>query len=130
MPTLRHIKETCLYVSDLALCRSFYHGVLQLPVISEKPGRHIFFRVGPDVLLCFLPEATRAETTLPAHFASGQQHFALECEAAEYGAWKAYLAEKQIAVESEQDWGRGIKSFYFRDPFGHSVEICMPGLWG
>ena len=48
------IKETCLYVSDLAKTKDFYFGLLKFEVIGEVPGRHVFFRVGSSVLLCFI----------------------------------------------------------------------------
>ena len=129
MPVIRKIKETCLYVSDLQQTRDFYHGILGLPVMSMKHDTFIFFRAGEDVLLCFNPEATQTQTSLPPHFAYGKQHFAFECPAEDYQAWIRKLEVAGITIEHRQDWGNDIHSFYFRDPDGHSVEIAMPGLW-
>ena len=66
MPRLNKIKETCLYVADLERCRAFYAGIMGLEVITFKAGRHVFFRAGEDVLLCFLAEATRKEESVAA----------------------------------------------------------------
>src|SRR5215218_5612952 len=70
------IKETCIYFRDLALARSFYHEKLGLPIISFVPGKHIFFRAGSSVLLCFNPDDSRAKTSPPPHFSEGKYHFA------------------------------------------------------
>lgn len=126
---LNKIKETCLYVSDLEATKAFYHNILGLPLISLKAGRHVFFRVGEDVLLCFLPEVTMAEEDLPHHFGFGQQHFAFECEEKDYDAWKLHLEQHNISIEHEATWRNGLQSIYFRDPDFHSVEIVMPGIW-
>jgi catechol 2,3-dioxygenase-like lactoylglutathione lyase family enzyme len=126
---LQKIKETCLYVKDLERTQAFYNGLLGLPVISFKAGRHVFFRAGEDVLLCFLPEATKDDTHLPRHFGYGEQHFAFECKVGEYHKWKQNLKDLNIEIEHEEDWGRGFLSVYFRDPDNHCLEIVMPGMW-
>lgn len=123
------IKETCLYIHDLDKAEDFYHKKLGMPVISKEKGRHIFFRCGSSVLLCFDPEATKNETTLPPHFANGKQHIAFEVEAADYARAKAELAEKGIQITHEQPWKDGLKSSYFEDPFGHVLEIVPKGIW-
>ncbi|MEZ5023601.1 MAG: VOC family protein [Chitinophagales bacterium] len=126
---LQKIKETCLYVEDLQATKAFYHDILGLPIISVNEDRHVFFRVGEDVLLCFLPEVTMKETSLPHHFGYGQQHFAFECLAEDYEKWKEKLEESGIDIEHEATWENGLKSIYFRDPDFHSVEIVVPGIW-
>ena len=78
------IKETCLYVNDLDQTAEFYLNILELPLISRSEGRHIFFRCGSSVLLCFLNTATIAEETLPPHYAVGRQHLAFEVTVDEY----------------------------------------------
>ncbi len=126
---LQKIKETCLYVSDLEQTKAFYHDLLGLPLISFKEGRHVFFRVGEDVLLCFLPEVTKTDIHLPRHFGYGELHFAFECKTGDYHLWKKKLQELKIKIEHEEDWGRGFLSIYFRDPDQNCVEIVMPGMW-
>ncbi|WP_210487425.1 VOC family protein [Rufibacter aurantiacus] len=123
------IKETCLYVQDLDRTTAFYTEVLDLPVIGQVPGRHVFFRVGSSVLLCFNAQKTRGSKDLPPHFGEGQLHLAFECEAAEYVAWKEKLQGANITIEHEQTWPHDRKSCYFRDPDQHLLEIVVPGIW-
>lgn len=123
------IKETCLYCSDLDKTEDFYHGKLGMPVISKVDHRHIFFRAGSSVLLCFLPEITKNEQQLPPHFAYGKQHIAFETDQENYAAWKELIQEKNISITHEQKWKDGLQSFYFEDPDGHVLEIIPNGIW-
>lgn len=125
----RQIKETCLYVQDLDRTETFYQEKLGLPLISKVADRHVFFRAGSSVLLCFRAEATRQEETLPPHFAEGHQHIAFECEAETYEAWKQRLQAVGIPIEQEARWGERYRSLYFRDPDQHVLEIVEPGMW-
>lgn len=129
-PSLSHIKETCLYIRDTAETRAFYEGKLRLACIAEVPSQFVFFAVGADRLLCFVSEFSRNNPTLPAHHAEGPQHIAFEAPTPEaYEAWRTHLAAAGIAIEHETTWPTGRRSFYFRDPNGHSLEIVEPGVW-
>ncbi|GAB3656248.1 glyoxalase/bleomycin resistance/extradiol dioxygenase family protein [Echinicola sediminis] len=123
------IKETCLYINDLDKAEKFYHDNLDMPVISREEGRHIFFRCGSAVLLCFIPEATKNEKVLPPHYASGKQHIAFEVAAADYAASRQKLIDRGIHITHEQPWKDGLMSCYFEDPFGHVLEIVPKGIW-
>ena len=127
---IKKIKETCLYVTELERTRQFYQGKLGLNVIGEVKGRHIFFRAGASVLLCFVPEVSKKKGKLPPHFGSGQLHLAFEVTREEYEGWKEKIQRSGIPIEQEYDWGRGFKSFYFRDPDQHLLEVVMEGMWG
>lgn len=116
-------------MSSLDSSEAFYHQMLGFDIISKVEGRHIFFRVGGQVLLCFIAEATKAETELPAHYASGKQHIAFEVSPDQYEAWKEKLLDDGVEVTHEQLWKPGVSSFYFEDPDGHVLEILPPGLW-
>jgi len=124
------IKETALYVGDLAQSRDFYHGVLGLPVITYVEGQHVFFRAGESVLLCFNAEHSKTKEGVPPHYGSGELHFAFQCKDGDYERWKALVKENGIEIEQEVVWREGKKSFYFRDPDHHSVEIVERGIWG
>ena len=126
---IKQIKETCLYVADLEKTEHFYKDLLGLDLIGKREGRHVFFRIGNDVLLLFKPEVTKEDTHLPPHYAHGKQHIAFEVSNSDYEAVKQDLQEKGIAITHEEDWGRGILSFYFEDPSGHVLEIASEGLW-
>lgn len=123
------IKETCLYIPDLDKAVGFYHGILGLPIISKVEGRHVFFRCGSSVLLCFLPEVTKKESNLPPHFAKGKQHIAFEVTKSDYLKSKDILENNDIRITHEQEWKGGLKSIYFEDPFGHVLEIVPEGIW-
>lgn len=127
---ITRIKETCLYIEDIERTHQFYHHVLELPVISRVPQRHIFFRAGDSVLLCFLRENSRNQTNLPPHWAEGPQHIAFEVPKEEYAQWKDKLAKANVAITFIQQWPEGRESFYFKDPDDHVLEIIPPGLWG
>lgn len=123
------IKETCLYVADLDRCELFYTQVLGLERIARTDGRHVFFRVGQEVLLCFIAATTRQPSEKAPHGAAGVQHVAFEVPAVEYDAWKARLQVAGVAVVEETHWRPGVRSVYFRDPDGHMLELVEPGLW-
>lgn len=124
------IKETCLYVKDLEATKEFYHGKLGLEVIGFVSDRHVFFRAGESVLLCFIADSTKPTGgTLPAHYGSGNLHFAFETTDEEYEKWKEQIRRVGIDIEQETTWRDNRKSFYFRDPDGNLAEIVMQGIW-
>ncbi len=126
---IKKIKETCLYVTDLAASKAFYEGKLGFELIGEVKNRHVFFRAGASVLLCFISEVSKKSTALPPHFGAGQLHVAFEVAKDQYEPWKQLVKDAGIAVEQEFDWGGGYLSFYFRDPDQHLLEIVMEGMW-
>ena len=123
------IKETCLYFCDLERARLFYEDVLGLPVISYVPGKHIFFKAGSSVLLCFNPDDSKNKKSPPAHFGDGKYHFAFEVKAGEYEDHKRELQSKGIKIIDKVIWGSGQESFYFEDPGGNILEIVPEGVW-
>ena len=124
------IKETCLYVHDLERIRKFYHEILGLPIIHFEPGKHIFFRLGSSVLLCFNPDDSKTTVTPPAHFGGGKQHFAFEISDRLYPEVKQEIIDKGIEIVDEITWPGGKKSFYFNDPEGNVLEILPEkGIW-
>ena len=86
------------------------------------------------VLLLFRRGTTAAglsfpEGCIPAHDGEGPAHFAFAIDSDDLDAWRRHLAAEGVEIESELSWERGGKSFYFRDPDGHSVELATPGVW-
>ncbi|MEM9833389.1 MAG: VOC family protein [Bacteroidota bacterium] len=126
---IESIKEVCLYVDDLETTRAFYHDLLGFSIISEVVNRHLFFRVGDAVLLCFNPKVTKNETILPPHYAIGPQHIAFQVDLAEYEAWKNKLQQHGVTIIHEQQWRENRYSCYFHDPVGNVLELVPPGIW-
>jgi catechol 2,3-dioxygenase-like lactoylglutathione lyase family enzyme len=124
------IKETCLYLRDLDKAKEFYHHILGLELISYIKGKHIFFRAGGSVLLCFNPEDSRTKKSPPAHYADGKQHFAFEVRNEEYISVKEEIRSKGIAIIDEIVWESGKESFYFTDPEENILEVLPEtGIW-
>jgi catechol 2,3-dioxygenase-like lactoylglutathione lyase family enzyme len=124
------IKETCLYIHNLEQAKSFYHDVLELPIIAYVEAKHIFFRAGSSVLLCFNPSDSRHKTSPPAHYAEGKQHFAFEVRTEDFEDSKAWLEAKGIRITDTVTWKSGAKSYYFEDPEGNVLEILPDsGVW-
>lgn len=123
------IKETCLYFQDLEKAHEFYHGLLQLPVISFVKNKHIFFRAGTSVLLCFNPEDSKIKKSPPPHYAEGKPHFALEVKAEEYEETKASFQKLGIKISDVVVWKNSQESFYFEDPAGNIGEVVPAGIW-
>ncbi len=129
MKEIIKIKETCLYIHDLEKAKSFYHERLGLEIIHYQPEKHIFFRAGSSVLLCFNPGDSKQKTSPPAHFAEGNQHFAFEVDKENYEECKSKLEALNIPIIDELVWKSGQESFYFNDPEGNVLEIVPVGVW-
>ena len=127
--TFTRIKETSLYVQDLERTEAFYKEKLGFKLIAKEEGRHLFFKVGSSVLLCFLADTTKTGDELPPHYGEGNLHIAFEVPKKKYKAMKTWIHSKDIEIEHEQHWFDDYYSFYFRDPDGHSLEIVAQGMW-
>lgn len=128
------IIETCLYAHDLDAAEHFYRRLLGLDVVSREPGRHVFFRCGGQMLLVFEPESTAntpaSGPAIPTHGATGQGHVAFFLPPDHMDAVPAFLDARDIPMETEIDWPHGVRSYYFRDPAGNSLEFTTRALWG
>ncbi|RBI77297.1 glyoxalase/bleomycin resistance/extradiol dioxygenase family protein [Roseovarius sp. TE539] len=129
------VLEAALYADDLKAAARFYGGVMGLEEIIRVAGRHVFFRVGPTVLLIFDPVATTAGGSNPAlpvppHGAHGPGHLCFAATRDEINLWRTRLEAAGYPVEADFDWPNGARSIYFRDPAGNSLEIAEPRLWG
>lgn len=129
------VLEAAVYVDDLDAAAEFYGGLLDLDEVIRNEPRHVFFRCGRTVVLCFVAGETRkppASDSLPVppHGATGPGHICFAAEAAELDAWAAHLAAAGVAIEADFTWPNGARSIYVRDPAGNSVEFAEPKLWG
>ena len=129
-PILDQILETSLYTSDLDQAETFYRTVLGLEVFAKEPGRHVFFKCGHQMLLLFNPAKTMEECDAAPHGAHGPGHAAFAVPMSELDTWKNHLQQMGIAIEKDFQWPNGVRSIYFRDPAGNSLEFTSPKLWG
>lgn len=129
-PPLGGVHEAALYVDDLATAERFWRR-LGLQLMGRKPGRHVFFRAGRDMLLLFDAGATAGGEGVPAHGATGPGHVALDVPDTDaLEAWREHLDLAGVDVEHEEEWPTGGRSLYFRDPAGNSIELITRGSWG
>ena len=116
-------------MNDLEATRAFYSNLLGFSIISDVANRHIFFRVGEAVLLCFNPDITKNVAVLPPHYAIGPQHIAFQVSQGEYEYWKEKLQKNGVKIIHEQHWKEEKYSFYFHDPARNVLEIIPPNIW-
>lgn len=134
-PAIAAVLETVLYASDLDAIEAFYRNTLQLVPRAKVEGRHIFYRIGNQMLLFFDPEATGVASRdpklpVPPHGARGPGHVCFAASAAEIEAWRAQLTKSGVAIEADFEWPGGGRSIYFRDPAGNCIEFAEPRIWG
>ena len=128
------ILETVLYTKDLAAAETFYREVLGLSPFGKAQLRHLFYRVGNQVLLIFNPDATRVPPApealpVPPHGMDGEGHVCFRASASEIDAWRSTLQAKGVAIEADFEWPGGGRSIYFRDPAGNCLEFAEPRIW-
>jgi len=96
------VMEAALYVDDLDAAEAFYGGVLGLERITRADGRHVFFRCGQSVVLCFIAAATEVVSEMtampvPPHGARGPGHMCFAATRAAQAAWRERLDAVQTA---------------------------------
>lgn len=126
--------EAAIYVGDLDAAAAFYGDLLQLEPFQRVADRHIFYRLGPAVLLVFNPDKTEQATRnprlpVPCHGARGAGHVCFAMPRADIDALRARLTRAGVEPDAEFDWPNGAHSLYVRDPAGNSVEFAEPWLW-
>ena len=105
MPKLDGILETAIHTEDMVRARAFYEGVLGLEPIYSNNRLSAYAVAGRDVLLVFRKCTTEQTValpsgTIPGHGGDGD-------------------ASRGVAIEGRNNWERGGRRIYFRDPDGH-----------
>jgi catechol 2,3-dioxygenase-like lactoylglutathione lyase family enzyme len=126
---LGRIMETSLYADDLDQAEAFYRSVLGLEVFAKETGRHLFFKLGNQMLLIFNPAKTTGVFESVPHGARGPGHIAFAVTMPGLDGWRARLQDKGIKIEKEIVWPGGGRSLYFRDPAGNCLELASPLIW-
>ncbi|MGB9384113.1 MAG: VOC family protein, partial [Pseudolabrys sp.] len=126
--------ETAIHTEDMVRARAFCEGVLGLEPIYSDNRLSAYAVAGRDVLLVFRKGATGQTVglpsgTIPGHGGDGVLHVAFAISKDELDRWEAHLASRGVDIEGRNDWERGGRSLYFRDPDGHLLELATPGLW-
>jgi catechol 2,3-dioxygenase-like lactoylglutathione lyase family enzyme len=125
------ILETCLCVTDLDAAEQFYRRALGLEFVSRQAGRHVFLRLGQRMFLLFnAAESELPQGGFPPHGTRGPGHVCFTCREEEIDAWRQHLETCGVAIEHVHTWPGGVRSLYFRDPSGNSVELASPRIWG
>ncbi len=134
MPTLRDVKETCLYVDNLDRAKRFYQDVMGLEPLVEDDRFCALDVATKHVLLIFVRGASQQETklpggTIPPHDGAGPIHAGFAVDTQELPEWESHLASHGVKILSRVCWPRGGQSIYFRDPDSHLLELLTPGVW-
>lgn len=132
---LRGVLEAAIYVAELDTTERFYGKALGLPRLLREEGRHVFFRCGRTILLCFIAEQTKVPSPgealpVPTHGAVGAGHVCFSVLGEDLDRLCDRLIGDGIEVEADFHWPNGARSVYVRDPAGNSVEFAEPKLWG
>jgi catechol 2,3-dioxygenase-like lactoylglutathione lyase family enzyme len=123
--------ETAIYGTDIEALERFYVKLFGLESIARTAGRNAVLRCGSSVLILFNQAASSAPGGLfPPHGAApGAGHIAFAAPPEDLGLWREKLAAAGISIEAEIEWADGLRSIYFRDPAGNSVELAPQTLW-
>ena len=123
--------ETAIYGTDIDALERFYIELLGLEPIARTAGRNAVLRCGSSILILFNHAASSAAGGLfPPHGATaGVGHIAFAAPPEDLSRWRDKLAAAGIPIETEIQWADGLRSIYFRDPAGNSVEVAPATLW-
>ncbi|MGR9115137.1 MAG: VOC family protein [Gammaproteobacteria bacterium] len=115
------IYELVIKVADLARAEAFYRDLLGLEDGYRDDERDwVFLRCPGDTGMVVLQKEFG-----PIR----EQHFAFRVSPSEFVRASEILKEKHLTSEGPifHEW-MPANSIYFRDPDGHEVEFCAPGL--
>jgi catechol 2,3-dioxygenase-like lactoylglutathione lyase family enzyme len=133
-PRLNRIVETALYVDDVERSAHFYETLFGFDRLAGDDRLCALGVEGSQVLLLLRKGASTQplQTTggvIPPSDASGTTHLAFAIAADDLAAWKQWLTQHDVAIESTVRWESGGQSLYFRDPDHHLLELVTPGTW-
>jgi catechol 2,3-dioxygenase-like lactoylglutathione lyase family enzyme len=130
-PRLEGVLETALYydAGQREAMERLYRDELGLPVVTEW-GDGTALRAGAGVVLLFdRDRLARRDEPAADHGSGGPGHVCLTAVGGDYEAWKDRLGRGGVSITHEQEWPRGGRSFYFKDPAGNLLEIADRDIW-
>jgi len=133
-PAVNGIIESALYVEDLDRSVHFYQTLLGFRSIFQNDRMCAMSVADAQVFLLFKKGASvkpigTPDGTVPGHDAHGNIHVAFSISTSSLDAWRQWLGENDVVIESTVTWSRGGTSLYFRDPDEHCIELVTPGTW-
>lgn len=133
-PPVEGILETALYVEDLERSAVFYRRIFGFETLTQDRRLCALGVAGRQVLLLFKRGASTRPATIPGgvvppHDGRGNLHMAFAIASASLDAWRRWLQENGVEIESTVRWDRGGTSLYFRDPDRHAIELATSGTW-
>jgi catechol 2,3-dioxygenase-like lactoylglutathione lyase family enzyme len=134
MPRLNGVLETALYVEDKTRSVRFFNEVMGLPILVNEERLTGLDAGNHTILLIFeRGGSVDGEDTpgghIPGHDGAGPLHMCFKIAEADYEEWRGHLRKNDVEELSEVTWPRGGRSYYFKDPDGHVLELATPGLW-
>jgi catechol 2,3-dioxygenase-like lactoylglutathione lyase family enzyme len=118
---IKGLLEAAIYVADLDRAEGFYGNLLGLEKILRVDGRHVFFRCGQAVLLCFIAEKTKEPPPkdalpVPTHGAQGAGHICFSVDGEDLDDIVLRCEAHGVEIEADFHWPNGARSVYVRDP--------------
>lgn len=130
-PNIAGILETALYHGgrEREDMERFYGQLLGLTAVARWDDG-IAFRAGAGVLLIFDRErlAVRSEP-IADHGTDGPNHACLLAAGDAYEQLRDRVAAADVEIVHDQQWPRGGRSFYFKDPAGNLLEVADRDIW-
>lgn len=134
MPRLERLLETALYVADRTRSAEFYRRVFGFDKTFEDDRLTAMTMLDRHILLLFEQGKSNGVNVIPGgiippHDASGKIHLAWGIADDQLTAWRDWLAEHKVVIESETVAQHGGQCLYFRDPDEHLLELATRGTW-
>ena len=130
-PHIVGVLETALYHApdELEAMDRFYRELLGLPAVARWDDG-LAFRVGVGVLLIFDRERlARRGGPIADHGTDGPNHVCLLAAGDTYEQLRERIAAGGVEIAHDQQWPRGGRSFYFKDPAGNLLEVADRDIW-
>lgn len=118
------LNHVAIHVADVERTCQFYADILKLERLPRPdfsfPGA--WFRLGEDQELHIIGQRNPDEEI--SHSGNRSNHYALMID--DMDEWEAHLKEQGIDYGHRRTRPDGASQIFFRDPDGHTIELCSP----